>query len=44
VREARQRSLNVPAVEVLDHRLGPAVFVARRRNGELPLFLPAGAD
>jgi penicillin-binding protein 1C len=42
VREALQRSLNVPAVEVLD-RLGPEVLVARLRNGGLPLFLPAGA-
>jgi len=42
VSEALQRSLNVPAVEVLD-RLGPARFVAQLRRGGLKLELPRGA-
>ncbi|MDX1252914.1 MAG: penicillin-binding protein 1C [Gammaproteobacteria bacterium] len=42
VREALQRSLNVPAVEVLDH-LGANRFFAVLRNGGLKLTLPAGA-
>ncbi len=43
VREALQRSLNVPAVDLLE-RIEPAVFVARLRNGGLPLYLPRGAE
>lgn len=42
VSEALQRSLNVPAVEVLD-RLGPQRFVALLRRGGLKLELPRGA-
>jgi penicillin-binding protein 1C len=42
VTEALQRSLNVPAVDVLD-RVGPARFVARLQNGGLDLQLPDGA-
>ncbi|MDD3518710.1 MAG: penicillin-binding protein 1C [Chromatiales bacterium] len=41
VREALQRSLNVPAVDVLD-RLTPERFVAIARNGGLRLQLPDG--
>ena len=41
--EALQRSLNVPAVDVLD-RLGPNRFVARLANGGVDLGLPAGAQ
>ncbi|THD08503.1 penicillin-binding protein 1C [Rhodanobacter lindaniclasticus] len=41
--EALQRSLNVPAVDVLD-RVGPARFMARLANGGLDLGLPAGAQ
>jgi len=40
--EALQRSLNVPAVDVLD-RVGPARFVARLANGGIDLGLPDGA-
>ncbi len=40
--EALQRSLNVPAVDVLD-RVGPTRFVARLANGGIDLGLPAGA-
>jgi penicillin-binding protein 1C len=42
VGEALRRSLNVPAVEVLD-RLGPERFVALLRRGGLKLALPRGA-
>mgnify|MGYP000878697878 FL=1 len=42
VSEALQRSLNVPAVEVLE-RLGPQRFVALLRRGGLRLELPPGA-
>lgn len=42
VTEALQKSLNVPAVEVLD-RLGPARFVSLLRRGGLKLELPRGA-
>ena len=42
VAEALQKSLNVPAVEVLD-RLGPARFVSLLRRGGLKLELPRGA-
>jgi penicillin-binding protein 1C len=42
VAEALQRSLNVPAVDVLD-RVGPARFVARLANGGVDLQLPDGA-
>ena len=41
--EALQRSLNVPAVDVLD-RVGPTRFVARLANGGIDLGLPAGAQ
>lgn len=41
--EALQRSLNVPAVELLD-RIGPARFMARLRSGGVELNLPAGAQ
>ncbi len=41
--EALQRSLNVPAVDVLD-RVGPNRFVARLANGGVDLGLPAGAQ
>ncbi|HZX69464.1 MAG TPA: penicillin-binding protein 1C [Rhodanobacter sp.] len=40
--EALQRSLNVPAVDVLD-RVGANRFVARLANGGIDLGLPAGA-
>ena len=40
--EALQRSLNVPAVEVLE-RLGPQRFVSLLRRGGLKLELPRGA-
>jgi penicillin-binding protein 1C len=40
--EALGRSLNVPAVEVLE-RLGPARFVARLRSGGLKLAFPRDA-
>ena len=43
VAEALQRSLNVPAVDVLDH-VGPNRFVARLANGGIDLGLPAGAQ
>ncbi len=43
VAEALQRSLNVPAVDVLD-RVGPNRFVARLAAGGLDLGLPAGAQ
>lgn len=43
VSEALTRSLNVPAVEVLD-RLGPARFAAGLRQGGLRLTLPDGAE
>ena len=42
VAEALQRSLNVPAVDVLD-RVGPTRFVARLANGGIDLGLPDGA-
>jgi penicillin-binding protein 1C len=42
VSEALQKSLNVPAVEVLD-RLGPQRFVALLRRGGLKTELPRGA-
>ncbi|MDR3087437.1 MAG: penicillin-binding protein 1C [Azoarcus sp.] len=42
VSEALQKSLNVPAVEVLD-RLGPERFVALLRRGGLKLELPRGS-
>ncbi|WP_343133210.1 penicillin-binding protein 1C [Dyella sp. M7H15-1] len=42
VAEALQRSLNVPAVDVLDH-VGPHRFVARLANGGIDLGLPQGA-
>ncbi len=42
VAEALQRSLNVPAVDVLD-RVGPTRFVARLAAGGIDLGLPAGA-
>ncbi|MBN8947012.1 MAG: penicillin-binding protein 1C [Rhodanobacter sp.] len=41
--EALQRSLNVPAVDVLD-RVGPARFMARLAAGGMDLGLPAGAQ
>lgn len=41
--EALQRSLNVPAVDVLDH-VGPNRFVARLANGGIDLGLPQGAQ
>lgn len=41
--EALQKSLNVPAVEVLD-RLGSQRFVASLRRGGLRLSLPRGAE
>jgi penicillin-binding protein 1C len=41
--EALQRSLNVPAVDVLD-RVGPNRFVARLAAGGVDLGLPAGAQ
>jgi penicillin-binding protein 1C len=40
--EALQRSLNVPAVDILD-RVGPRRFMARLANGGIDLGLPAGA-
>ncbi|WP_437343366.1 penicillin-binding protein 1C [Rhodanobacter lycopersici] len=43
VAEALQRSLNVPAVDVLDH-VGPKRFVARLANGGIDLELPQGAQ
>jgi len=43
VSEALQKSLNVPAVEVLD-RLGPSRFVSLLRRGGLKLGLPPGAE
>ncbi|MBS0431964.1 MAG: penicillin-binding protein 1C [Proteobacteria bacterium] len=42
VAEALQRSLNVPAVDVLD-RVGPTRFMARLANGGVALQLPEGA-
>ncbi len=42
VSEALQRSLNVPAVDLLE-RLGPARFSAHLRNAGLKLRLPQGA-
>ncbi|SMC25390.1 penicillin-binding protein 1C [Andreprevotia lacus DSM 23236] len=41
--EALVRSLNVPAVQVLDH-LGPERFVARLHNGGLKMVFPRGAS
>ncbi|MBX6317389.1 penicillin-binding protein 1C [Pigmentiphaga sp.] len=41
--EALQRSLNVPAVDLLD-RIGPARFASTLRAGGLRLRIPAGAD
>ncbi|MPZ43000.1 MAG: penicillin-binding protein 1C [Betaproteobacteria bacterium] len=43
VSEALVRSLNVPAVEVLD-RLGPARFVSQLRRGGLALDFPRDAE
>lgn len=43
VAEALQRSLNVPAVDLLD-RVGPARFAGRLMAGGLPQRLPAGAQ
>lgn len=43
VTEALQKSLNVPAVEVLD-RLGPQRFVSPLRRGGLKVDLPRGAE
>ncbi|MFM8899210.1 MAG: penicillin-binding protein 1C [Burkholderiales bacterium] len=43
VSEALQRSLNVPAVDLLE-RLGPARFSAHLRNAGLKLRLPMGAE
>jgi len=43
VSEALQRSLNVPAVDLLD-RVGPARFAARLREAGLRLRLPGGAE
>jgi penicillin-binding protein 1C len=43
VAEALQRSLNVPAVDVLDH-VGPNRFAARLANGGIDLGLPQGAQ
>ncbi|MEO5812073.1 MAG: penicillin-binding protein 1C [Rhodanobacter sp.] len=43
VTEALQRSLNVPAVDVLD-RVGAKRFVARLENGGIDLGLPSGAQ
>src|ERR1700740_2527306 len=42
VSEALVKSLNVPAVEVLE-QLGPARFVAMLRRGGLKLVFPKGA-
>lgn len=42
VSEALQRSLNVPAVDLLD-RIGPARFAAHLRNAGLRLRMPEGA-
>lgn len=41
--DALQRSLNLPAVQVLE-AYGPKQFAARLRNAGLPLSLPAGAE
>ncbi|WP_085316993.1 penicillin-binding protein 1C [Derxia lacustris] len=43
VSEALQRSLNVPAVDLLD-RLGPARFAGTLRNAGLRLRMPGGAE
>ena len=43
VAEALQRSLNVPAVDLLD-RIGPARFAAVLRAGGLKLRMPAAAE
>ncbi len=43
VSRALQQSLNVPAVNLLEH-YGPHHFVARLRNGGLDLQLPTGAE
>jgi len=43
VSEALQRSLNVPAVDLLD-RIGPARFAARLREAGLRLRVPGGAE
>lgn len=43
VSEALTRSLNVPAVEVLD-QLGPVRFAAMLRRGGLQVALPGGAE
>ena len=43
VAEALQRSLNVPAVDMLDH-VGANRFVARLANGGVDLILPSGAQ
>jgi penicillin-binding protein 1C len=43
VSEALQRSLNVPAVDLLE-RIGPVRFAARLRNAGLRLRMPAGAE
>jgi penicillin-binding protein 1C len=43
VSEALQKSLNVPAVDLLD-RLGPARFAATLRSGGLRLRMPKGSE
>ncbi|MBS1210374.1 MAG: pbpC, partial [Proteobacteria bacterium] len=43
VSEALQRSLNVPAVDLLD-RIGPRRFASQLRSGGLRLRLPAGGE
>lgn len=43
VSEALQRSLNVPAVDLLD-RLGPPQFAAKLRRGGLRLRMPTGTQ
>lgn len=43
VSDALQRSLNVPAVDLLD-RLGPTRFAARLSNGGIRLRLPSGGS
>ncbi|MEN9317341.1 MAG: hypothetical protein RIS35_3734 [Pseudomonadota bacterium] len=43
VAEALQRSLNVPAVDLLD-RIGPARFAATLRDAGLRLRMPGGAE
>ena len=43
VAQALQRSLNVPAVDLLN-RVGPQVFASRLMAGGIPITLPAGAS